>query len=82
MSRIATLLAVVLLSACKTPCQQLCVEMAAYAEECGVTVPDAQLQSCLDDQSSDQDQGACRRTGDPETLRSEWSCDDVEVFFQ
>lgn len=70
------------LSACKTPCQQLCVEMASYAEECGLTVSDDQLQTCLDEQSADQDQGACRRTGEPETLRTEWSCDDVEVFFR
>ena len=31
-------LALLLLGGCSNPCQQLCVEMADYADECGLTV--------------------------------------------
>lgn len=69
-------------SGCKNPCQSLCVEMAAYAEECGLTVSDSDVQSCVDDQKDADDQGSCRRVGGAETLRQEWTCDDVRVFLE
>lgn len=68
-------------AACQTPCQRVCIRMADYAEECGFTVSDAELQTCLDEQADAPDQGACRRAGDPQTIRSEWTCDDLAVFF-
>lgn len=67
---------------CNTPCQKLCITMADYADECGLVLPADALDTCLDEQSSDQDQGACRRVGDPDTLRTEWTCEDVAVFFE
>jgi hypothetical protein len=71
-----------LLGACQTPCQRVCVRMADYAEECGFTVSDAEIDTCLDEQASAEDQGACRRAGAPQTIRNEWSCEDLEIFFQ
>lgn len=77
----ASLALLTLVSACQTPCQRVCVRMADYAEECGFTVSDAELEVCLDEQADAPDQGACRRAGDPLTIRSEWTCDDLQVFF-
>ena len=76
------IVALVALTACKSPCQALCVRMADYATECGINVSDAALQACLDDQASSDDQGACRQAGNAETLRQEWACEDLEVFFE
>jgi hypothetical protein len=78
---IRTALFAVLLSACNTPCQTLCVRMADYATECGYDVSDADLDACLDEQATADDQGACRQASDPVTLRNEWSCDDLQAFF-
>lgn len=70
------------LAACNTPCQKLCVAMYEYAQECpDVTIPESQLNTCLDEQAKADDQGACRAAGDAETLRDEWDCRDLEVFF-
>lgn len=74
-------LALLALTACNTPCQRLCVRLADYAEECGYTVPDAELEACIDEQADADDQKACRQSGDPQTIRTEWSCDDLEAFF-
>lgn len=71
-----------LLGGCLSPCQQVCVRMADYAEECGFTVSDAELDTCIDEQADAEDQGACRRAGAPAVIRAEWSCDDLEIFFQ
>lgn len=56
--------------------------MADYAEECGFDVPSAELDACLDEQASSDLQKSCRLAGDPQTLRNEWSCDEVAIFFQ
>lgn len=76
------LLCALALSACNTPCQRLCVRMADYATECGVNVSDAAIDACLDDQAQSDNQGACRSAGDADTLRREWDCNDVAVFFE
>ena len=77
-----TLLILVGLVGCNTPCERLCVAMYDYAQECpGVNVPESQLQTCLDEQANADDQGACRAAGDAETLRAEWDCRDLEAFF-
>jgi hypothetical protein len=75
-------LALLATAGCRTPCQSLCIEMADYAEECGFTVSDSDIDTCLDEQRDNDDQGSCRRVGAPDTLRTEWTCDDVRVFLQ
>ncbi len=71
-----------LVAGCTTPCQRLCVQLADYARECGIEVSDAEVDACMDEQRDEPNQGACRRTGGADTIRSEWTCDDLEVFFQ
>ncbi|MCB9673692.1 MAG: hypothetical protein H6737_01170 [Alphaproteobacteria bacterium] len=71
-----------LLGACQTPCQRLCVRMADYAEECGFTVSDAEIDTCIAEQADAEDQGACRAAGAPAIIRDQLSCDELEIFFQ
>ena len=69
---------------CRNACQDICVQMANYAEECGFNVSDAELDACLDEQSSDlekTDKEACRDFGSPELIRNEWSCNDLEAYW-
>lgn len=77
-------LALSVLVACHNPCQDLCKEIAAYAEECGHTVPDTEPQTCIENNGRDvwerEDLQTCREFGD--RLTEEWSCDDVGRYFQ
>jgi len=71
-------------ASCDSPCQDLCQKMADYAEECKLSVTDAEISSCVDrmgqDQTSDSRQ-ACRNFGDPEVIRAQWSCDDLAAYW-
>ena len=69
---------------CRNPCQQICVRMADYAEECGFTVPDAEVDACIEAQSTDlekADKEACRDFGSADQLRNEWSCDELARYW-
>ena len=71
------------LLACGNPCQQLCNEMAAYAEECGLTVTDDDMKACRDSQKGPlekEDADLCREET-PESIREWWTCDDVTENF-
>jgi hypothetical protein len=72
-----------LLSGCRNDCQQLCLEMAEYAEsECNKTFPDAQLKSCQEKyaDASDQKLEACASYGP--RLKDEWEgCDQINEYF-
>ncbi|MCB9792646.1 MAG: hypothetical protein H6741_07935 [Alphaproteobacteria bacterium] len=72
-----------LLVACHNPCQDLCKEIASYAEDCGITVPDDAVSTCIDDNSRDQfereELRICRQNA--EYLQDEWTCDDVALYF-
>ena len=86
MRKIAALAALMAgLVACKNPCQDICVEMARFAEdECGFSVPDEQLDTCLSEQKqidSPQERAACRESGDAETIAAEWGCEELEDYF-
>ena len=69
------------LGACSSPCQRLCVTLADRARECGVEIPQAEVDACIDEQADSDQQASCRRVGDPDTVAQEWTCDDVEAFF-
>jgi hypothetical protein len=74
---------VIALACGKGPCDKLCVNLSTYAEECGFSVPDADLDACMsawDDATSDEKK-VCRDYGDPETLRVEWTCDDLQAYW-
>ena len=42
----------VLLGGCQNSCQQICGRMAKFAEGCGHTVPQEQVQACIEAQIS------------------------------
>jgi hypothetical protein len=74
---------VLLAGACRGPCERLCVNLATYAEECGFTVPEGELDACIDGQkgASGDDKQVCREYGDPAVLRNEWTCDDLQAYW-
>ena len=45
---VALLAGVIGLGACRGPCEKVCVNLATYAEECGFTVSDAELDARID----------------------------------
>jgi hypothetical protein len=71
------------LGGCKGPCEQLCVNLATYAEECGFAVAETDLDACLDGQASatKEEKDVCRDYGSPDVLRTEWTCDDLEAYW-
>ena len=81
MSRALLLSLLALLAACDNPCQQMCVEMAKYAEECDFTVDPAEVQACRDDYATsaltNEQAQECIIAGDPQQLREWWSCEDL-----
>ena len=72
------------LAGCHNACQDICVEMARYAEdECGYTIPDADVDACIEAQkeSTPEDRQACRQNGNAGTIETEWGCDELENYF-
>jgi hypothetical protein len=67
---------------CGNPCQALCVRMADYAEECNLSVSDADISTCKDAQADPVDPSVCREFGNAAQIRDEWTCDDLAVYFQ
>jgi hypothetical protein len=80
-----TSIALLPLGACRNSCQQVCVEMAKYAEdECGLTVPDEQIDACIDAQAGDasrDNRGVCRDYGNPSSIEQEWGCEELADYF-
>ena len=68
---------------CSNSCEKLCVRLADYAEECGYSVLESELTECLDVQKAapEEDLGACQDFNDPVTIRREWSCEDMLVYW-
>lgn len=74
-----------LLSSCNNSCQTLCVRLAKYADECGYPVTQAELTACIDEQAGSEsrdDRATCREFGDVETLRAQWTCDDMAIYWE
>ena len=83
MYRLASLITLLSMSACKNDCQKLCDEMADYAEECGLTWGREDVKSCRSDQANanvtKEQRDACA-TALP-GLREEWTCEDLDAYF-
>ncbi len=82
MRAVFLLLAFGLFAGCDNSCQSLCVQLAAFSEECGRTISESELNTCLDDftsPTSDELQ-TCRDFGQPEVIRREWTCDDLNLY--
>ena len=85
MVRHTLLIAILALSAmgCRNSCQQLCARMYDYAQECELGVDEDELASCIDDQAGleSEDREVCRSFGSAEVLRNEWSCEELESYW-
>lgn len=74
-----------LILACENPCQQICTEMAAYAQdECGFTVDDQEVADCKDSLAElpDGRAEACEEVNDQETIAEWWTCEELAENFQ
>jgi hypothetical protein len=71
------------LGGCRGPCERVCVQLATYAEECGFSVPDGELDACMDGQkgATAEEKDVCREYGDPAVIRNEWTCDDLQAYW-
>lgn len=69
------------LGGCRNACQDICVRMADYAEECGFSVPDAELEACLDEQAGADDRAVCRDYGSAQAIRDEWTCAEMGEYW-
>jgi len=80
----ALLLAIVVLTGCGNPCQDICVEMSRYADDCGLTVDRDALLTCRDAQAepTEDELGACQEWSDPDTIREWWSCEDLAENYE
>jgi hypothetical protein len=70
-----------LLGGCNNPCQQLCLEIADYASECGYTVSSEDLSTCRSAYAGTDQGEACATSLDAD-VREWWTCDDVAENFQ
>lgn len=84
MSRAALLLLAALLPGCQNSCQRICGKMASYAKECDFDVSSEDLKACREAQAgeaSKEDRKVCRDFGNAQTIREEWTCEDLEDYF-
>lgn len=71
-------------TACRNPCQTLCVEIYDFArEECDLNFTEAELDQCIANHRGGEldqgEKGTCRDgTGN---VADEWDCDELEVYF-
>lgn len=68
---------------CSNPCQQVCLEMASYAEECGLTVSNDALSACRENytDAGEEEIKQCQDWDGSADLREWWTCDDVAENF-
>ena len=68
-------------SGCRNSCQQLCNDVEAFAESCGYKFTDEMKRECMQNQGKkDRDGRAACNEAIP-LLEEEWSCEDLEVYF-
>lgn len=83
--RLLAPLLLLLAAGCNNPCQQLCTEMARYAEECDLTVDKNDILICQEDLArSDLAEGdleTCADWGDPDAIREWWTCEDLAAEY-
>lgn len=68
---------------CRNACQQVCAEMADYAEECSLPVSDADIDACMERHSAPtpEDKATCREFGDGEVIRQQWDCEELGRYW-
>ncbi len=82
---VSGLLLLLLSVSCANDCQDLCQELAEYATECELVVSDTELEECkTENQRRDLEDGEmelCEEFNDPEVIREEWTCSDLEEYW-
>lgn len=68
---------------CRNECQQLCTQLADYADECGYTVSDGDVDQCIADHGAPKgpDAQACAQYSTPQAVREEWDCEEMGLYF-
>jgi hypothetical protein len=82
----AVALVLALGTACHNACQDICDEMANYAEDkCGFTVGADQIAACVDAEAGKNldrdDRQACRQFGNRRSIDAEWGCEELADYF-
>ena len=73
-----------LVGGCQNACQRICGRMASYARDCGYEVTSEEVRACRKAQAgqeSREDRAVCRDFGDPQAIREEWTCEDLEDYW-
>lgn len=72
---------VILGNACSNPCQNICYDLRDFAEDCETPFSDQEVRECLDNQGKKtrEEKKSCAQAAP--LLEEEWTCDNLEVFF-
>ena len=78
-------LCVLLLSACRNDCQQVCQNMADVAEsECNKEFSQEEINGCMDNYRKKnltaEQLDTCEEYGD--TIAKEWDCEEIELYLK
>ena len=69
-------------SGCANDCQQLCVDIRAFAKDCGEPFTDEDFQECMKEQGKKNGDERRSCTLARETpIEEQWTCEDIEVYF-
>jgi hypothetical protein len=81
--RVGLVVAALAASGCQNACQEICGRMAKYAEDCGITIPDEDIDTCRDEQAEAESEElkSCRQNGSAEDIRNTWSCETLQEYF-
>ncbi len=73
------MLVLLALFGCQNPCQTLCQTMADRAYECGLSVSQDELESCVlaNEQPTPEWSAQCLEADDPQRLEEWWTCDEI-----
>lgn len=79
----AVLLLGALSGGCRNACQSTCVQLAEFSRECGIAVPDEQIDACFEAQRdvSPEDRESCRSYGGAQALDDTLSCQDLDLLW-
>ena len=68
-------------NACNNPCQQICYDIRDFAEDCGEPFSDQDISECVQNQGkkTGEEKKSCSQAAP--LLEEEWTCDNLEVFF-
>ena len=68
-------------SGCNNPCQNLCLDIRDFAQDCGEPFTHQDLSECLQNQGkkTKEEKQYCAEASP--LLEEKWTCDNLEVFF-